>query len=692
MDKIFLVILNLSLTASFVIAVVLVARLILRRAPKVISYALWAVVLLNLIVPFKPVSPLSLIPFRSEPIPSEYVIVPGQDLNILEAGYYSLSRPLNDFVISTHPDTVDIGDPQYEKVSNGGEYTATIFGYIAWFIFGSQLWLIGAAIMLIKSMVSYIRLKRSVSLAVRVDGNIYETDTIDSPFVLGLLRPRIYIPKGIDPAMSEFIIKHERAHIRRRDYIISVLAYIVLAFHWFNPLVWVAYMLMQRDMESSCDEAVLRDSNEDIRRGYSAALLSFSVHKKQLSFPIAFGEQSVKERVKNVMNFRKPSHVIIAAAIVLVVVLSIGLSLSRPSGIIPEKDAPAVPIPSVMTPAATSEPILDATNAPNASNASNALRAPMSPEEYSALQTELSPDKVRVLYERYLAMLNEDTMAEQYQLQRPEIVITTHEAAGSEDQTILHKLQAAEREQLALQNRQDERNNMIAGTFLTTMCDFDGDGTQETVVFRYDSSGANVISVEISGGSIEFTELIDMEGYAFLEQKTTSVDLDGVRGEELVIVAYNGANGGYGGFSLTVLTYDGVSVKQLHAGNLCGFSATGRLLPGFMAEITVVETGSTFIYNLWDNHPVEENNYFIDMGHYNESGDLLADSGVNIDSICYAIVRPESRIVEIGQYLWEISHPAGEHFLISELSFSAEGYAVISQRIEQYDYARQFME
>jgi len=342
MDRIFLAVLNMSLTASFVITVVLFARIFLRRAPKVISYALWAVVLLNLICPFKPESAFSLIPFRAQPISEQRALVPGQELNFALSALYSLQSPGDDVYIPINPDAVDINSAPYNGIP-----MAYLFGYQAYLIFGSYIWCLGAAVLLLYAIISFFRLKRRVSAATRVDGNIYETDMIDSPFVLGIIRPRIYIPKGMEAALYGYIIAHERAHLKRRDYIVSVIAFAAAALHWFNPLVWIAYMLMLRDMESSVDEAVLRKSDRDIRCEYSSALLRFSRGGKRLSFPLAFGEQSVKERVKNVLNFKKPSRAVIVVAVASVAILNVGFAVNRTSGNMDTSNGKNAPEPEI---------------------------------------------------------------------------------------------------------------------------------------------------------------------------------------------------------------------------------------------------------------------------------------------------------------------------------------------------------
>ena len=309
MDKVFLSILNMSLTASFVIVVVCLARVFLRRAPKFISYALWAVVLFHLICPFKFESAFSLIPFNAQAIPTDITTqaVPRINSGIaIVDNAASGALPVPDSALGTSASPLQI-----------------------WTAIGAYVWLIGAVLLLIYAVIAYVRLKRRVSMAVRVEGNIYETDRIDSPFVLGFIRPRIYIPTGMGTTPYTHIIEHERTHIKRRDYLVSILAFTALALHWFNPLVWVAYTLMLHDMESSCDEAVLRHSDIDIRRDYSSALLSFSIGKQRLPLPPAFGEQNVKGRIKNVLKIKKTSSVTIITAAILAIAVFVGCAVNK---------------------------------------------------------------------------------------------------------------------------------------------------------------------------------------------------------------------------------------------------------------------------------------------------------------------------------------------------------------------------
>jgi beta-lactamase regulating signal transducer with metallopeptidase domain len=233
---------------------------------------------------------------------------------------------------------------------------------------GAVVWLTGGAVLLLCAAVSYFRLKRRVATAVRAGDGVYETDRIESPFVMGLFRPRIYMPIGLPEAMRVHIIRHELTHIKRRDYIVSIVAFAALAVHWFNPLCWLAYILMQRDMEASCDEAVLRGSDGDIRRAYSTALLRFSAARPRLTLPLAFGEQNVKSRIKNVLKYKKVSVLLISAAVVLAAAVGVGCSISRTEADVSEPNAQQVETPNDETSineASTNLPDEAATNEPS---------------------------------------------------------------------------------------------------------------------------------------------------------------------------------------------------------------------------------------------------------------------------------------------------------------------------------------
>ena len=309
MSDVLMTILRMSLMASYGILFVLVARFCLKKVPKIFSYSLWAVVFFRLICPVSFESVFSL--FRAVPMPkavertTSTVVVP-----IMQGSKPIGSIPLVD--ANTQP----VVNPVVNSVDPW---------QIALLLLGI-LWLVGSVAMILWTLISYIKLKRRVATACLVEEGIYESDGIGSPFVMGVIRPKIYLPVGLQEPYRGYVIEHERTHIRRRDYLIKPICHLVLCIHWFNPLVWLAYKLMIRDMEMSCDESVLKYMGHDIKKEYSYSLLSFARDQKvTCGGALAFGEHSSKSRIMNVMNYKKPSFWIIVVAFVLVVGLSIGL-------------------------------------------------------------------------------------------------------------------------------------------------------------------------------------------------------------------------------------------------------------------------------------------------------------------------------------------------------------------------------
>ena len=314
MDSIMFSVLNMSMTASFVILAVCAARLLLKKAPKVISYVLWAVVAFRLIVPFSFESVFSLMPINPNPIPQDIVY---QATPRIDTGFNafdnavsaSLPAPAQDVMTSVNPLQI-------------------------WIAIGEALWLIGISAMVVYSVVTIYMLKRRLKCSVLIKDNIYEADDLKTPFVLDYINPKIYIPAGLKPEEKEYIILHEQTHIKRKDHIVKLFAYLVLCLHWFNPLVWVAFMLMGADMELSCDERFLKELGNGIKKDYSASLLSFSTGRRIINgSPLAFGEGGVKARIKNVLNFKKPSRVIIIVAVVFAAAVGIGFMANRASTI-----------------------------------------------------------------------------------------------------------------------------------------------------------------------------------------------------------------------------------------------------------------------------------------------------------------------------------------------------------------------
>ncbi|MCG9968686.1 M56 family metallopeptidase [Pelotomaculum terephthalicicum JT] len=306
MNAVFLQVLNMSLTASYVILFVLAARLLLKKAPKIFSYALWGVVLFRLTCPFSFESLFSLFAINPNPIPSDIIYAEVPQINTGIALVDHAANP----ILST------------QTAMQG----ASVNPMQIWAFTGSMIWLAGIAVLLIYSLVSLLRLRSKLVGAVKGRDNIYLADYITSPFVMGVIRPKIYLPSTLSEREQDYIILHEQTHISRLDHIVKIVAFLVLIVHWFNPLVWLAFMLSVKDMETSCDESVMKHMDTDIRKEYSASLLSLATGRKIVAgIPLAFGEGDTKSRIKNVLNYKKPAFWIVAAAVVVCLVLTVCL-------------------------------------------------------------------------------------------------------------------------------------------------------------------------------------------------------------------------------------------------------------------------------------------------------------------------------------------------------------------------------
>lgn len=301
MSRLFLIVLNMSITGSFVALAVMIARLLLKRTPKIFSYALWALVLFRLICPFSFESAVSLIPTNKEPIPQEIVYMQNPAIN---TGIKLIDNTVNNSI----EESFSIVN-QATNVNTVGN-TIEIYAII---------WLFGITVLLCYGFITYFRLKQRLSIAILVRDNIYETDLIKTAFVIGFIKPKIIIPINMSENEFDYIIKHEETHIKRFDYIIKPVAFLALIIHWFNPIIWVSYYLMAKDMEMSCDESVVKNNKEDIRVNYSSSLLALSANQGGLLSPLAFGEGNVKSRIKNVLNYKKPSFWIMILAVIIIV-------------------------------------------------------------------------------------------------------------------------------------------------------------------------------------------------------------------------------------------------------------------------------------------------------------------------------------------------------------------------------------
>ena len=325
LDDIFMQVLDMSKTGSIVILFVLSARLLLRRAPKVFSYALWAVVLLRLLCPVSlGQTTVSLVP-EIPPTAQDYALS-DEPITVLEAGNAALNAvgdALNGGLGTQIIDTTEV-EP------DGSRRTVTTDWYDIPILFGQYVWLAGAGCMILRSLISYRKLRRKIGIAISLRDNLYLADDLESPFVVGLIHPKIYLPSNLSQREYDYIILHEQHHIRRGDHIIKALAFLTLCIHWFNPLVWLAFHLASKDMEMSCDEAVVRKAGADIRADYAASLLSLATGQRIIAgTPLAFGEGDPRGRIRNLAKWKKPAIWVCVLAVILCAVLGVCLLTDR---------------------------------------------------------------------------------------------------------------------------------------------------------------------------------------------------------------------------------------------------------------------------------------------------------------------------------------------------------------------------
>ena len=319
MQTVFLELLKLSLIGSLFAAAVMLVRLVFHRAPKWLFCVLWGVVALRLICPVSIESKVSLIP---EGLASGQIIAGAGseyigDVDILyesNAGYISAVEAGRQPVYSGEGYYVVTEKDSLEAPRTVGE---TVYPILSW------IWAAGMMLMLAYTAISYLLLRRKMEEATHLRENIWQCEQVDSPFVLGFLKPRIYLPYAITDSDMANVIAHEQAHIRRKDHWWKPVGFLLLSIHWFNPVLWLAYILLCRDIEAACDEKVIRRMEKDEMRAYSAALLHCSVHRRRIAAcPLAFGETGVKERIKRVMNYKKPAFWIVAAAVLVSVIVA----------------------------------------------------------------------------------------------------------------------------------------------------------------------------------------------------------------------------------------------------------------------------------------------------------------------------------------------------------------------------------
>lgn len=312
MNELFLKIINMSISASWLILAVLILRLVLKKAPKWVNVLLWGIVAVRLICPFSFESALSLIP-SAETFPEKIISGPSFDV---QTGITPIDNRINDY----------LGDRYFEGVTvpaNNGNNIMTILTIV---------WTIGILLLVAYTVISYWRLHREIDTAVRYKDNIFQSENVSSPFVLGIIKPRIYLPFSMNDQDLEHVVAHEQAHICRKDHWWKPLGFLLLTVHWFNPLMWLAYVLLCRDIELACDEKVIKELSNEERADYTQALVACSVNRRMIAAcPLAFGEVGVKERVKSVMNYKKPAFWIIVLAVITCVVVAVCF-LTNPAG------------------------------------------------------------------------------------------------------------------------------------------------------------------------------------------------------------------------------------------------------------------------------------------------------------------------------------------------------------------------
>lgn len=319
MGSVFLTVLNMSITASFLAVAVIILRLIFKRSPRWMMCVLWGFVAIRLIIPFSFESSLSLLP-SAEPIPGDIIYSPEPSVNTGITAVDNVINPVISDRFSPEKDEDLPTDPLppeegIEPSPSVPEEPTPLFSLTAVL---SAVWLTGVLAMLIYTLVSYFCIRKRIGEAVEDDRGILICDRINSPFILGVIRPRIYLPSSMNENDMKYVIAHERAHLSRLDHLWKPVGFLLLAVYWFNPIMWVAYILLCKDIELACDEKVIGKLGNDFKKPYSEALINCSIPRRMVSAcPIAFGEVGVKERIRNIMKFKKPTIIICAVAVLV---------------------------------------------------------------------------------------------------------------------------------------------------------------------------------------------------------------------------------------------------------------------------------------------------------------------------------------------------------------------------------------
>lgn len=309
-DVIFIQLFNMSVSAGWLILAVIVLRLFMRKAPRWICCVLWAMVAVRLVCPVSLESIFSLVP-SAETISYEGEIMPE-----ITSGVPFVDDTLNPMIEST------INGPMDHHIQDA--ITPPASPIISWIHLAAIVWATGLVMLLAIAILGYLRVRRTLREAVLWQNNIWFCDQVKSPFILGIFKPGIYLPSDIGQEQIDYVLAHEQAHLRRKDHLWKVLGYLLLAVYWFHPLVWVAFILLCRDIEAACDEKVIRNLDMGERKAYSRALLSCSQRRRMvITYPLAFGEVGVKERVRSVLRYKKPAFWAAGAAIAVCAVVAV---------------------------------------------------------------------------------------------------------------------------------------------------------------------------------------------------------------------------------------------------------------------------------------------------------------------------------------------------------------------------------
>ncbi len=319
-DSIFIGLLNASISACWLVGAVLLFRLIFRKAPKWLTVALWAVVAVRLICPVPIESSLSLVP-TAEPLPTEILNIDSHK-GVESTTVEIINNPVYSDYVNSEID-VDVDSFQWDAV------------------LGGLAWVYGVGAMILYALFSYLIVYLKIRQSVNLKDNIYLCDRIDTPFIFGIIRPKIYLPSLMYEEDRAFVLAHERAHLKRKDHIWKALGFALLTVYWFNPVIWLSYILLCKDIELACDEKVIKEMGAEMKKPYSMALINCSVPKRMITAcPLAFGETGVRKRIKAVLSYKKPALWLIIIALVASVILAVCFATSpkREEGTIPEKN------------------------------------------------------------------------------------------------------------------------------------------------------------------------------------------------------------------------------------------------------------------------------------------------------------------------------------------------------------------